>query len=102
MLEGQGDVICKKNALPSSVKKGPTIAQQDIEDLSDRILDLVTEFADILMIIEKQAVRRIKSELVDWLNDTSFKINTFKWFMRNVTDCEDVFTGRPGKIMKDE
>lgn len=63
--------------------KMPTTIEPDDEGVSGRVLSFVVEFADSLQQVAEQAKRWIVSQLIDLLTKMSFKMNTFKRYIKS-------------------
>lgn len=50
------------------------------------------EFADTLLLVSKPGYKRIASDLVDMLTDTSFEMTVFKRYIKSLADSEDIFS----------
>lgn len=85
--------------MPSHVTEFLTIIEQDDEGVSERILNLLTEFIDFFMIIANKVDPSISSELVRLLIDMLFKVNICNRFMKCLADFEEVYTTSAGIIM---
>lgn len=62
--------------------------------MSDRKPGYAMHFADFMLRIAKQRDRRMASDIISLITDSSFEMNTFKEHIRSLADYEEVCTRR--------
>lgn len=80
-------MVFHENVSSSLAVETPTLVQQTNEGLSERILNLMSELAEVLLQNAKQGDQVIALRMASFVTFISFNKNNFKQYGRILADC---------------